>query len=79
MVLLSVNSIVLALVHSLIYGGVPWDMAVFTMLGCLWGGRLGPYVAQEWPRMNLKRFFAWVAVLDGALIIFQVTKVYFIK
>lgn len=76
-VLLSVNSIVLALVHSLYFGGVPWELAVFTMLGCLWGGRMGPYIAQELPKINLKRFFAWVAVLDGLLIIFQVSRMYF--
>lgn len=75
-VLLSINSITLALIHSLYYGGVPWEMAVFTMLGCLWGGRMGPYVSQEFPKLNLKRFFAWVAVIDGALIIFQVTRMY---
>jgi uncharacterized membrane protein YfcA len=78
-VLLSVNSISLALVHTFVYGGVPWEMAAFTMLGCLWGGRLGPYAAQEWPKLNLKKFFAWVAVIDGALIIFQVSKAYFMK
>lgn len=78
-VLLSVNSIVLALVHGLYYGGVPWEMAIFTMIGCLWGGRMGPYISQRIPKLNLKKFFAWVAVLDGAIIIFQVSKIYLTK
>lgn len=76
-VLLSVNSIVLALIHGLYYGGVPWEMAIFTMIGCLWGGRMGPYLATKIPKFNLKRFFAYVAVLDGLFIIFQVSKNYF--
>lgn len=78
-VLLSVNSIVLALLHAFIFKGVPWDMAIFTMLGCLWGGRIGPYITQEFPKLNAKRFFAWVALLDGALIIFQVVRTYLSK
>lgn len=78
-VLLSVNSIVLALLHAFIFKGVPWDMAIFTMLGCLWGGRMGPYITQEFPKLNAKRFFAWVALLDGALIIFQVVRAYLSK
>ncbi len=76
-VLLSVNSIALALIHALYFGGVPWDMAIFTMLGCLWGGRMGPYIASKIPKLNLKRIFAYVAVLDGLFIIFQVTRNYF--
>lgn len=78
-VLLSINSISLGLIHALYYGGVPWDMAVFTMLGCLWGGRLGPFVAQQAPKLHLKKIFAWVALLDGIVIIFQVTRMYFLK
>lgn len=75
-VLLSVNSIALALIHSLYYGGVPWDMAIFTMLGCLWGGRMGPFIAGKFPKFNAKRFFAYIAVIDGLFIILQVVKMY---
>lgn len=78
-VLLAVNSIILALLHAFVFKGVPWEMAVFTMLGCLWGGRMGPYISQQLPKLNIKRFFAWVALLDGAIIIFQVTRVYLSK
>lgn len=56
-VLLSLNSLILASIHALYFGGVPWDMAVFTLLGVLWGGRLGPFLAQ-WitPARNKKGF-----------------------
>jgi uncharacterized membrane protein YfcA len=70
-VLLSLNSILLALVHALIFGGVPWDMAIFTMLGCMWGGRFGPYIAQWFSLKAAKKIFAGVAVCDGILMILQ--------
>ncbi len=72
--LLSINSICLALIHSLYFGGIPWDMAIFTMLGTLWGGRMGPYLSQQFPSVNIKLVFGWVALLDGLLIIFQVLR-----
>jgi len=70
-VLLSINSILLALVHSLFIGGVPWDMAIFTMLGVLWGGRLGPWLAQWISMHSAKRVFATIAIADGTLILLQ--------
>ncbi len=72
-VLLSINSIFLAMLHALYFGGVPWDMAIFTMLGTLWGGRLGPFVAQWFSLRTAKKIFAVIAVLDGALIVLQAT------
>jgi uncharacterized membrane protein YfcA len=74
-VLLSINSIFLALLHSFVFGGVPWDWAIFTMLGGLWGGRLGPFVAQWFSMRTAKKFFAVIAVLDGLLIFLQATGV----
>lgn len=68
-VLLAINSLLLATVHSLYFGGVPWDMALFTILGVLWGGRLGSFVARETSVRNLKKIFAVIAILDGLLII----------
>ena len=73
-VLLSVNSILLALIHSLYFGGVPWDMAIFTILGVLWGGRMGPFISQWVSSRRLKIVFAWVALLDGLVIMFQVLR-----
>lgn len=70
-VLLSINSIFLALLHSFVFGGVPWNWAIFTMLGVLWGGRLGPFVAQWFSMHTAKKIFAVVAVLDGVLIFLQ--------
>jgi uncharacterized membrane protein YfcA len=70
-VLLSLNSILLAVVHALHFGGVPWDIAIFTMLGALFGGRLGPYLAQRLSVVGIKRIFAIIAILDGLLISFQ--------
>ena len=74
-VLLSINSIFLALLHASYFGGVPWDMAIFTMLGVLWGGRLGPFVAQWFSLRTAKKIFAVVAVADGTLIVLQATGV----
>lgn len=73
-VLLSVNSILLAAIHSLYFGGIPWDMAIFTILGVLWGGRAGPFISQHVSPSKLKKVFAWVALLDGLMIIFQVAR-----
>jgi uncharacterized membrane protein YfcA len=70
-VLLAINSILLALLHSLYFGGVPWDMAIFTMLGVLWGGRLGPWLTQWISAKQSKLVFACIAILDGALITWQ--------
>lgn len=78
-VLLAVNSIVLALIHSLYFGGVPWELAIFTMLGVLWGGRMGPYVAQRYRNFNIKGLFGWIALLDGAVILFQVLRSYYLN
>ncbi len=74
-VLLSINSIVLALVHATFFGGIPWNLAIFTMLGTLWGGRMGPFFAQWFSLKTAKKIFAVVAVLDGTLIILQATGV----
>ncbi|MCU0432945.1 MAG: sulfite exporter TauE/SafE family protein [Bacteroidia bacterium] len=76
-VLLAVNSIVLALLHSLYFGGVPWDMAIFTMLGVLWGGRLGPWLTQWISVKQSKLVFACIAILDGALITWQALRSFF--
>jgi uncharacterized membrane protein YfcA len=70
-VLLSLNSLLLAFVHALYFGGVPWDMAAFTMLGVLWGGRLGPFLAQWISPRATKKGFACIALLDGLMITLQ--------
>lgn len=75
-VLLSINSLLLATLHIFYFGGVPWEFAAFTMLGCMWGGRLGPFAAQWIPAKGVKRVFAWIALLDGLLITWQVFRNY---
>jgi len=70
-VLLSLNSLLLASIHALYFGGVPWDMAVFTMLGVLWGGRLGPFLAQWISPRATKKGFACIALLDGLMMTLQ--------
>lgn len=70
-VLLSLNSLLLAFIHALYFGGVPWDMAAFTMLGVLWGGRLGPFLAQWISPRATKKSFACIALLDGLIMTLQ--------
>lgn len=78
-VLLSLNSLLLAFIHAFYYGGVPWDMAAFTMLGVLWGGRLGPFLAQWISPRTTKKGFAFIALLDGLMITLQVSYVMFLR
>ncbi len=70
-VLLSIDSIFLAVLHAALVGGVPWEMAAFTALGCACGGRLGPVVAQWVGPRHLKMAFATVAIADGLLFAVQ--------
>ena len=77
-VLLAINSILLALIHGCYFGGVPWELAAFTMLGVLWGGRLGPFLAQWIPMRTTKKAFALVALLDGLVVTLQACYVMFL-
>ncbi|MEQ1635798.1 MAG: sulfite exporter TauE/SafE family protein [Methylococcales bacterium] len=67
-VLLAINSLLLAAIHAFYFGGVPWDMAAFTMLGVLWGGRLGPFLGQWISLRMTKKIFALIALLDGLMV-----------
>ncbi len=69
--LLSISSIFLASLHAFVVGGVPWELAAFTALGCAWGGRLGPYLTQWVGAHRLKLGFAAVAIVDGTLFLIQ--------
>ncbi len=69
--LLAGTCIVLAVLHAFWLGGVLWDWVVFLVLGVVFGGRLGPYLAQWISPRALKLFFAAVAILDGLLISWQ--------
>ncbi|HWA30011.1 MAG TPA: sulfite exporter TauE/SafE family protein [Rhizomicrobium sp.] len=70
-VLLSVNSIFLALIHQFQLGGIPWDIAAFTGLGCVFGARLAPWLSRHANPIALKSLFAAVAICDGVLFIVQ--------
>lgn len=70
-VLLAAASILLGAIHAFVLGGVPWELAAFTMLGCAWGGRLGPFLAQWVGPHRLKITFATIAIGDGLLFVFQ--------
>jgi uncharacterized membrane protein YfcA len=78
-VLLSINSILLAFIHSLHFGGVPWKLAAFTMLGALWGGRLGPFLAQWISMRTTKKVFAIIALLDGLVVTLESVYVMFFR
>jgi uncharacterized membrane protein YfcA len=70
-VLLSINSIFLTLLHTFFLGGIPWDIAAFTGLGCVFGARLAPFLSRRSNPMVLKTIFATIAICDGVLFIVQ--------
>lgn len=70
-VLLSINSIFLTLLHHFLLGGIPWNIAAFTGLGCVFGARLAPYLSRHSNPMVLKTIFAGIAICDGILFIIQ--------
>jgi uncharacterized membrane protein YfcA len=69
--LLSINSIFLTLLHHFFLGGIPWNMAAFTGLGCVFGARLAPYLSRRSNPLVLKTIFAVIAICDGILFIVQ--------
>jgi uncharacterized membrane protein YfcA len=69
--LLSVNSIYLAVIHATLLGGLPWNIAAFTVVGCVFGARLAPLCARFINPRTLKSTFAIVAILDGLLFLTQ--------
>ncbi|HSF80397.1 MAG TPA: sulfite exporter TauE/SafE family protein [Anaerolineales bacterium] len=70
-ILLSVNSIYLTMLHQFFLGGIPWEMALFTGFGCVFGGRLGPYLSQWIGPRKLKLGFATIAIIDGGIFLLQ--------
>jgi uncharacterized membrane protein YfcA len=52
-------------------GGIPWDIAAFTGLGCVFGARLAPYLSRRSNPILLKSIFATIAISDGVLFITQ--------
>jgi len=69
--LLSINSIFLTLLHHFFLGGIPWHIAAFTGLGCVFGARLAPFLSHRSNPLVLKTIFAIIAICDGILFIVQ--------
>jgi len=70
-VLLSINSIYLTLIHQFFLNGIPWNIAAFTGLGCVFGARLAPFLSRYSNPMALKTIFAVIAICDGCLFVVQ--------
>jgi uncharacterized membrane protein YfcA len=70
-VLLSINSIFLTVIHQFLLGGIPWHIAAFTGLGCVFGARLAPFLSRRSNPMVLKTIFEVIAICDGILFIVQ--------
>jgi uncharacterized membrane protein YfcA len=70
-VLLAINSLYLAIIHQFFLGGIPWELAMFTGFGCVFGGRMGPYLSQWIGPKKLKIGFAVIAIADGILFVYQ--------
>lgn len=70
-VLLAVDSLYLGVIHQFALGGIPWEIAGFTVLGCVFGARFAPFIAHRLPQLGLKRIFAAIAIGDGIIFIAQ--------
>lgn len=69
--LLAINSLYLTLIHHFALGGIPWDIAGFTILGAVFGARFAPFIAHRINHTWLKRVFAVIAIGDGIIFIVQ--------
>lgn len=69
--LLAISSIYLTIVHQFVLGGIPWDYAWFTILGCTYGASLAPIAGRIVGERKLKLTFATIAILDGCLFLYQ--------
>jgi uncharacterized membrane protein YfcA len=75
-VLLSINSIFLTVIHQFFLGGIPWDYAAFTALGCVFGARLAPFLSKRSNPIVLKTIFAVIAICDGVMFIVQYARMH---
>lgn len=69
--LLSAASIWLCALHAFVLDGIPWERALFLVLGTVFGARLGPWLGQHVPPRRLKQLFGGVAIADGLLFVAQ--------
>ena len=70
-VLLAINSMYLAMIHQFFLDGLPWEIACFTGLGCVFGARVAPFLGQKMKTRTLKYIFSAVAIGDGIIFIAQ--------
>lgn len=70
-VLLSINSIFLALAHQFFLGGLPWEIGLLTGIGTVYGARLAGFMSARFSTKVLKIIFAVIAIADGTMFIFQ--------
>ena len=70
-VLLSINSIFLTLIHIIFLDGVPWSIGLFTALGAIFGARCAVTIGKALPSKALKIIFSIIAIGDGLIFIFQ--------
>lgn len=70
-VLLAINSIYLTIVHQFFLGGIPWEYALFTGFGAVFGARLAPWLSRYTDPDTLKLIFAVIAIGDGMIFVFQ--------
>ena len=70
-VLLSAASLWLCGIHTFWLDGIPWEMALFLVLGTVFGARLGPWLGQHVRPRRLKQAFGALAIADGLLFVAQ--------
>jgi uncharacterized membrane protein YfcA len=59
------------MIHQFYLDGLPWDIACFTGLGCVFGARVAPLLGLKFQAQTLKYIFAAIAIVDGVLFVFQ--------
>lgn len=70
-VLLAIGSIYLTLLHQITAHDIPWEMAIFTILGAVFGARSAPFLSQYLSPKALKLGFAAIAIVDGFIFVVQ--------
>jgi len=70
-VLLAATSVWLLLLHVVALDGIPSERALFLVLGCVFGARVGPWLADRLPSATLRRLFGAIAIGNGVLFALQ--------
>ncbi len=69
--LLAINSLYLTFNHIIFLGGIPWNIAIFTIGGAMYGAWMTPSLSRWLSARMMKIIFANIAILDGCLFIYQ--------